>query len=99
MERLWQLTQSPDLHRPWDLQAADIRYLPRPDADQPQKFVYATRIGFGLDIRGQGESVGSRRGPGGQHTSALSSGPMMARALSAKAPDIGSISPLQWGPK
>jgi hypothetical protein len=71
IERLWQLTQMPELHQRWDLRFTDIHYLPRPDADQPQRFLYATRIGFGLKIRGEGESVGSHDGPDGQRTSAL----------------------------
>jgi len=46
VDRLWQLTQTPDLHRQWDLRFTDIRYLPRPDPAQPQRFLYATRIGW-----------------------------------------------------
>nr|MCU0228732.1 DoxX-like family protein [Bryobacterales bacterium] len=48
-----------------------IRYLPRPDATQPQQFVYSTRIGFGLRIEGRGESTGERDLPGGARSSAL----------------------------
>lgn len=58
MDDLWHHTQTPDLHRRWDLRFTDIRYLPRPDPEQPQRFLYSTRIGFGLRIDGEGESVG-----------------------------------------
>ena len=71
LDRLWQLTQTPDLHRQWDLRFTDIEYLPRPDPTQPQRFLYATRIGLGLNILGEGETVGSRDSPDGQRTSAL----------------------------
>jgi hypothetical protein len=70
MDDLWRLTQTPELHRRWDLRFTDIEYLPRPDEAEPQRFLYATRIGFGLAIRGDGETVGSREKDGAR-TSAL----------------------------
>lgn len=70
MDELWQKTQQPDLHQQWDLRFTDIEYLPRPDVAQPQRFLYATRIGFGLGIRGAGESTGSQE-HAGQRVSAL----------------------------
>lgn len=60
MEDLWRKTQLPELHQQWDLRFTDIEYLPRLDATQPQRFLYKTRIGFGLSIAGKGESVGTR---------------------------------------
>src|SRR5258705_3864216 len=71
LDRVWQLTQTPDLHQQWDLRFTDIQYLPRPDPSEPQRFCYVTRIGLGLDVRGEGETVGNRDGPGGQRTSGL----------------------------
>jgi uncharacterized membrane protein YphA (DoxX/SURF4 family) len=71
MDRVWELTQSPDLHRRWDLRFTDIDYLPRPDPALPQRFLYATRIGLGLDIRGHGETVGGGVGADGSRSSAL----------------------------
>lgn len=59
-EDLWEKTQTPDLHQRWDLRFTDIHYLPRPDGSQPQQFLYQTRIGFGIAIRGMGETVGER---------------------------------------
>jgi hypothetical protein len=71
MEDLWARTQEPADHERWDLRFTDIDYLPRPDEGQPQRFRYATRLGFGLRIEGEGETVGERTGSGGQRTSAL----------------------------
>lgn len=71
IDDLWRYTQSPELHRLWDLRFTDIEYLPRPDASAPQQFLYETRIGFGVSIRGAGESVGSRCESDGVRTSAL----------------------------
>lgn len=56
MEALWEHTQDPSLHERWDLRFTTIRYLAR-SGDEPQRFLYATRIGFGLEIQGEGESV------------------------------------------
>lgn len=60
MEELWRHTQDPSLHERWDLRFTSIEYLPRSDASQPQRFRYATRIGFGMRIVGEGESIGER---------------------------------------
>lgn len=70
-ERLWHLTQTPALHEQWDLRFSQIRYLPRAAASDPQRFNYVTRIGFGLAIRGGGESVGSLEAADGTRSSAL----------------------------
>jgi len=70
MDELWQKTQEPKLHQRWDLRFSDIDYLPR-EAGEPQKFLYATRIGAGLRIEGEGESTGGRDDASGQRTSAL----------------------------
>lgn len=59
MDDLWRLTQTPELHRRWDLRFTDIRYLDRPDETEPQRFLYETRIGLGLAVRGEGETVGT----------------------------------------
>ena len=71
LEKVWELTQQPDLHQRWDLRFTKIEYLPRPDTELPQHFLYETRIGFGLAIRGTGESVGVRAANDGDTTSAL----------------------------
>lgn len=64
MDELWAHTQQPELHQQWDLRFTDIRYLPRPDETQPQQFLYATRIGFGLGVAGRGESHGTKEKDG-----------------------------------
>ena len=71
MDRLWEYTQTPEIHARWDLRFSTIKYLPRPDASQPQQFLYATRVGFGITIAGKGETVGSREDTTGCRTSAL----------------------------
>lgn len=71
LDEVWARTQEPAQHVRWDLRFTDIDYLPRPDKAQPQRFRYATRLGFGLRIEGEGETVGERTGAGGQRTSSL----------------------------
>ena len=70
LERVWQLTQTPDFHQKWDLRFSSIEYLPRVDG-QPQRFLYTTRIGMGLNIRGEGESIAVRDGANGRRSSSL----------------------------
>lgn len=70
IEELWEKTQNPQLHQRWDLRFTQIEYLPR-KGGEPQRFLYRTRIGFGLKIDGQGESIGERDGEGGERTSSL----------------------------
>jgi uncharacterized membrane protein YphA (DoxX/SURF4 family) len=72
MQALWDHTQRPEIHERWDLRFSEITYLPRPDESKPQRFRYATRIGGGVTIEGEGESVGTRDLSNGQRVSALS---------------------------
>lgn len=71
LETLWAHTQTPDLHEKWDLRFSRIEYLPRTTEREPQRFRYTTRIGFGLSVSGEGESVAERQLPDGSATSAL----------------------------
>lgn len=71
VDRIWQLTQEPALHQRWDLRFHEITYLPREDAEGPQKFLYETRIGFGLSVKGTGETRGQKSPGLGDTTSAL----------------------------
>jgi hypothetical protein len=80
MDRLWELTQTPGLHQQWDLRFTQIQYLPRPDPAQPQKFLYTTRIGFGLSIRGEGQTVGEHSAAG-ERSSALQFGSQDPKSL------------------
>jgi uncharacterized membrane protein YphA (DoxX/SURF4 family) len=71
MEELWEKTQTPELHERWDLRFTRITYLPRASEQEPQRFLYETRIGFGLAIAGTGETVGSKNSVNGERASAL----------------------------
>ncbi len=71
IEDVWRHTQRPELHEPWDLRFTKIQYLPRLSETEPQRFNYTTRIGFGPQISGQGESTGNREETTGRRTSAL----------------------------
>ena len=68
MDELWEKTQDPQLHQRWDLRFTQIEYLAR-HGEEPQRFLYRTRVGFGVKIDGEGESVGERDGEGGARTS------------------------------
>jgi hypothetical protein len=72
MDQIWRLTQTPALHEGWDLRFTRITYLPRTSEREPQRFDYTTRVGFGLQISGEGESTGNREDATGIRTSALS---------------------------
>jgi hypothetical protein len=81
MDDLWRLTQTPELHERWDLRFTGIEYLPRPDETEPQRFLYTTRIGFGLKISGEGASVGAHDKSNGERTSALKFGSSDPKSL------------------
>jgi len=70
VDEVWRCTQVPDLHARWDLRFTTIDYLPRLP-EEPQRFRYSTRLGFGLKIDGEGESTGTRESAVGPRTSAL----------------------------
>lgn len=71
LDELWAATQEPARHARWDLRFSDIEYLPKSAPGAAQQFLYRTRIGFGLDIAGEGESTGERSLADGSRTSAL----------------------------
>src|SRR5215510_3986678 len=72
LDAVWERSQRPADHRRWDARFTEIDYLP---ADHgPQRFRYATRLGFGLEIRGEGETVGERDRPDGTRASSLAFG-------------------------
>jgi hypothetical protein len=68
---VWAKTQEPGQHERWDLRFSRITYLPRQSEHEPQRFLYSTRIGFGLVISGEGETVGETATSDGSRTSAL----------------------------
>ena len=71
LDHVWLLTQDPVFHERWDLRFSRIHYLPRSSSAEPQQFLYETRIGFGLSIKGTGESIGQRGSAVGDTTSSL----------------------------
>jgi hypothetical protein len=71
IDEIWLRTQDPSLHQQWDLRFSEIKYLPRPSESEPQRFLYSTRLGFGLRVDGEGESTGTRADAAGVRTSAL----------------------------
>jgi hypothetical protein len=81
MDALWSHTQMPALHERWDLRFSRIEYLPRKDETEPQRFVYATRIGFGLEVSGEGETAARRDSTDGSSTSSLTFGSDEALSL------------------
>lgn len=71
LDQLWAYSQNPDLHKQWDLRFTEIDYLPRENEEELQRFLYETKIGFGLKIAGEGESVGSSHRDNGERVSSL----------------------------
>ena len=69
-DTVWENSQNPDQHVQWDLRFTDIEYVPKESPEAPQRFRYATRLGFGITVEGWGESVGAP----GKQTSALTFG-------------------------
>lgn len=72
LKELWEHTQTPDLHVQWDLRFSDILYLPRSCDTDKQLFLYRTRIGFGLNIEGTGETSSSLHHKSDERLSTLS---------------------------
>jgi hypothetical protein len=71
LDELWKRTQMPELHERWDLRFSSIEYLPRATDAEPQRFRYLTRLGFGTQVAGDGETVGERDLVNGSRSSAL----------------------------
>jgi uncharacterized membrane protein YphA (DoxX/SURF4 family) len=71
LDGLWRMTQTPHLHAQWDLRFSEIQYLLRLHESAPQRFLYGTRIGFGIAVRGDGETVEGRDDATVRRTSAL----------------------------
>ncbi len=71
IDRVWAFTQTPAIHQEWDLRFNTIEYLPKAADDDPQEFLYATQIGFGIRVSGRGRSTGTHNKATGERTSAL----------------------------
>jgi hypothetical protein len=74
LDVLWAHTQTPALHARWDLRFSDIAYLPKQHEADAQRFRYTTRIGLGLAISGDGETVARPNLDGGRRSSSLKFG-------------------------
>ena len=59
------------MHQEWDLRFSEISYLPKNAPTDPQKFLYSTKVGFGVKVNGIGESVATRTKDNGESTSVL----------------------------
>lgn len=70
-DTLWTNTQEPSIHQQWDLRFTQIEYLPKNDPTDPQKFLYSTKVGFGIKVDGIGESVATKTKDNGESTSVL----------------------------
>ncbi|TVX97689.1 DoxX-like family protein [Cohnella terricola] len=97
METLWKHTQEPELHRQWDLRFSDITYLPKPDDEERQAFLYRTRIGFGLDIAGTGETKATIDVGIGSRLSTLSFGSKQRISLIRKGGGYWKYEPGETG--
>lgn len=71
LDTLWTHTQDPAIHQLWDLRFTEIKYLPKDNPTDPQKFLYSTKIGFGIKVNGIGESVATKTKDNGESTSVL----------------------------
>ncbi|MFD3450220.1 DoxX-like family protein [Microbacteriaceae bacterium 4G12] len=70
MDELWKYTQDPKIHTEWDARFTEISYLEKKEGE-PQRFLYKTNIGFGLEIAGEGESIGELQKETGERISSL----------------------------
>ncbi|MEA2554658.1 MAG: hypothetical protein QOJ65_2834 [Fimbriimonadaceae bacterium] len=68
LDEVWHKTQDPEQHQRWDLRFTRIEYIP---STNPQKFLYETRLGFGIKVAGEGESIATRDDGEGGRTSSL----------------------------
>jgi len=70
-DTLWTYTQDPAIHQQWDLRFTEIKYLSKDNPAESQKFLYSTKIGFGIKVNGIGESVATKTKDNGESTSVL----------------------------
>ncbi len=94
---IWRRTQTPELHNQWDLRFSSIEYLPKDSESDPQRFIYSTRVGFGLKIEGEGQSGGTRADNTGTRTSALSFWSKDLKSLIAKGSGYWKYVPSEDG--
>ncbi|GIN90035.1 membrane protein [Siminovitchia terrae] len=71
IDEVWEVTQNPKLHEQWDLRFSSITYLPKNSNDEPQSFLYETKLGCGVKVAGWGKSIGMHSKKDGTKTSSL----------------------------
>lgn len=71
VEEVWGMSQKPELHEQWDIRFSSITYLPKKYEDDPQSFLYETKIGLGVKVAGWGKSIGAHNKKDGSKTSSL----------------------------
>ncbi|KWW21978.1 hypothetical protein AS888_05740 [Peribacillus simplex] len=71
VDEVWRMTQKPELHEQWDLRFSSITYLPKKSEDDPQSFLYETKLGRYVKVAGWGKSVGTHNKKDGSKTSSL----------------------------
>ena len=95
--RVWALTQQPEMHQRWDLRFSRIEYLPVEKGGGPQEFLFETRLGLGLTIRGTGRTTGERREDSGESSSALVFGSQSPISLIRKGSGYWKYAPEKSG--
>ncbi|PRO65449.1 DoxX-like family protein [Alkalicoccus urumqiensis] len=70
VEKVWEMSQDPQLHEQWDLRFSSITYLPKESADDPQSFLYENKFGM-IRVAGWGVSRGTHNQKDGSKTSSL----------------------------
>lgn len=70
VDEVWAHTQTPEVHQRWDIRFTTITYLEVID-DEPQRFVYSTKVAPGLAVNGRGETLGEKHRPDGTAYSGL----------------------------
>jgi hypothetical protein len=70
VEKVWEMSQDPQFHEQWDLRFSSIKYLPKKSAEDPQSFLYETKLGV-VKVAGWGESIGTHLKEDGSKTSSL----------------------------
>jgi len=71
IDEVWRMTQNPEQHEQWDLRFSSITYLPKESEDDPQSFLYETKLGCGVKVAGWGKSIGTHNKNDGSKTSSL----------------------------
>lgn len=71
VNKVWEKTQIPEYHEQWDLRFSSITYLPKKNEEEPQSFLYETKVGMGLKVAGWGKSIGTHNKADGSKTSSL----------------------------